>query len=325
MNKKKKLIFMLLHGVGFVLLYFVLKDLDWKLFWNLLNQFPVYKFLVGLIMLLAVYVLKSLRWFLINRSFEIDLPFAHTFVFYLVSGFLSVITPGRLGELAKVFFIQKRNKISYTQAFSSVILDRIWDVMVLSMMAGISLVFLFSDFKLSILGISVIAFFLAFSFGIIVYPGLLFKPLLLFTRRFSNLNSEIGKIYSLWSGKRIRFFIPSLFLSIGAFLILSLIPLLFAEEINARVPFSAAISAISISNILSFIPVTIAGFGTREYVFVEIWKLFSHSKEVALTLSAAQFFCTYLGSLFLGGAVYLIGFRKYFSRKEVENIKNIYQ
>lgn len=322
MKRYRKLIFTLLHGVGFILLYLVLRGIDWDLFWDLLKQFPPYKFVLGLLMLLVVYFLKSFRWYLINRSFEIELPFTTTLVFNLVSGFLSVITPGRLGELAKVFFIRKRNQISYTQAFSSVILDRIWDVLVLSMMAGISIVFFLRKFEVDILGISIIIFFIAFSLGIILVPAILFKPLLFLTRKFSNVNMEINKIYGLWSGKRIRFFIPSLLLSITALLILSLIPLLFASDINATVPYSAAVSAVSISNILSFIPVTVAGFGTREYVFVEIWKMFSYTKEVALTLSATQFFSTYVGSLILGGLVYILSFRNYFTRKEIEEIKD---
>ncbi len=141
----RKWIFAGLHIVGFVLLWFVLRDLEWDTFFVLLKTIPLWKYLVGLAVLCMVYALKSLRWHLLNRSFGIETTWRMALVFYLSAGFLSVITPGRLGEFAKIYFLKRKYKISIPSATSSVFLDRIWDVLVLSLAAGISVAVLLSD------------------------------------------------------------------------------------------------------------------------------------------------------------------------------------
>ncbi|MCK4751477.1 MAG: flippase-like domain-containing protein, partial [Bacteroidales bacterium] len=80
--------------------------------------------------------------------------------------------------------------------------------------------------------------------------------------------------------------------------------------------------AISISNILSFLPVTIAGFGTRELVFTEVWRLSHFSKEVAISVSTSYFMVTYLGSLLIGGVVYLFNLKTLYRPEEIRKMKD---
>lgn len=319
MRKKviSRIIFILLHSIGFVLLYFILRNLDWTSFLKLLVLFPLWKFFLGLAMLMAVYLLKTLRWYIINKSFDIHIPFSISLTYFLVAGFLSAITPGRLGEFSKIYFMNKKQNISITQATSSVIMDRIWDVMVLSLMAISTLVFLLSGFDYNNATLIVIFMFFLVSFLIIVFPSLIFIPALRLSQRWTKVHDKILEIKSLWSRTGKTYFIPSFLLSLAAFLFLSAIPLLFAPDVNAHVPISASIGAVSLSNILSFLPISVAGFGTREFVFTRIWAIFSHGTEAALSISTAQFLCTYVGSILIGGLVYLLRFRRHFSFREI--------
>ena len=92
---------------------------------------------------------------------------------------------------------------------------------------------------------------------------------------------------------------------------------------HARLQYDAGIGAISISNILSFIPVTIAGFGTRELVFAEIWELSQYPKEIALSVSTAYFMVTYLGSLIIGGVVYLSNLKQLYRPGEIRKMNDV--
>ena len=156
----KRGLFLLLHLAGFVLLWFLVRDLDWKSFLEELLSVPAWKYMVGLLILVGVYLLKSWRWNILNSSFGISTPLKTALVFYLSAGFLSVITPGRLGEFAKIYFLKRKYGIDTARATSSVVLDRIWDVLVLSLFASISLTLFYSES--AVVMIIIVLFLIAF-------------------------------------------------------------------------------------------------------------------------------------------------------------------
>jgi uncharacterized protein (TIRG00374 family) len=322
MNRKlKRFLFIAVHGIGFFLLWFILKDIDWQRFTELIPLFPVWKFAVGISILLCVYLLKSLRWYLINKSFGIELSYSKSLTYYLVSGFLGSITPGRLGEFSKVYFLNRSCNVSMTRGTTSVFLDRIWDVMVLSLMAVIAIVFLFSSFSIGIEAIIIILILFVITIIIILFPNAFFNPAIFISSRWPVFQKELINIAEFWKKERAVIFIPAFFLSLAAFLLLAIIPVIFSTSLNATVPYHASVSAVSISNILSFIPITIAGIGTRELVFIKVWEMLNHNAETALTVSTAYFIVTYLGSIFLGGSIYFFSFKKHFSLKQLKEEK----
>ncbi|MEN8202387.1 MAG: lysylphosphatidylglycerol synthase transmembrane domain-containing protein [Bacteroidota bacterium] len=319
-TKLRKWLFALLHIVGFVLLWFVIRDLEWSRFYVLLKTIPFWKYLAGIGVLCIVYAIKALRWHLLNRSFGIETTWKMALIFYLSAGFMSVITPGRLGEFAKIYFLKRKYKIDLPSATSSVFLDRIWDVLVLSFAAGISVVVLLADPGMNVLTLVLIALLFLASLLVILIPSILFVPLLFMIRRFSGLHSKLQEVFRLWKESRFRNFVTSLSITALAFLMLAAIPVLFSYGTSYPILYRSGIGAISISNILSFLPVTIAGFGTRELVFVEVWKLSSYPKEIALSVSTAYFMITYMGSLLIGGLVYLLNIKHLYRPAEIRKM-----
>lgn len=308
----------MLHLAGFVLLWFLVRDLDWKSFLEELLSVPAWKYMVGLLILVGVYLLKSWRWNILNSTFDISTPLKTALVFYLSAGFLSVITPGRLGEFAKIYFLKRKYGIDTASATSSVLLDRIWDVLVLSLFASISLILFYSE---SAVVMVIIVLLLIASVLVILTPGVVFKPLLFMLTRFKVIREKLEEVYAMWRENRFKRILPAMALSIVPFLMLVSIPVLFSAGTPYVIGMSDGMGAISISNILSFIPVTIAGFGTRELVFTEIWRLSDYPKEVAISISTSYFMVTYLGSLLIGGVVYLFNLKKLYRPGEIRKMK----
>lgn len=320
MNKNiQKGLFLLFHLAGFVLLWFVVRDLQWQDFLKELASYPAWKYLAGLMILTAVYVLKSWRWQLLNRSFGIRIPLKTAIVFYLSAGFLSVITPGRLGEFAKIYFLKRKYNVSSAMATSSVILDRIWDVLVLSLFASFSMTVFYAGSSIIIL--LLMAALLLVSLLVIVFPVAIFAPMLFVLQRFSRLHKKVEEVYIMWKSNRFKSIGRALATSLVSFLMLASVPVLFSAGSPYPIGAMEGIGAISISNILSFIPISIAGFGTRELVFSEIWKLSAYPKEVAISVSTSYFMVTYLGSLFIGGLVYLLRLKELYRPKEIKQMR----
>ena len=259
--------------------------------------------------------MKAWRWQILNRSFGIRISLKTALIFYFSAGFLSVITPGRLGEFAKIYFLKRKYNINTAKATSSVVLDRIWDVLILSLFASISLSLFYTGSKVLIL--VVIAILLLGSILVILTPAVVFKPLLYLLLRFKEKHDKVEELFFMWKENRFKRILPALTLSLLPYLLLVSIPVLFSASTLYPIKLMDSIGAISISNILSFIPVTIAGFGTRELVFTEIWKLSNYPKEVAISISTSYFMVTYLGSLLMGGLVYLFNLKVLYHPAEI--------
>lgn len=315
----KRIAFYSLHVLGFVLLYLVLRNFNWQEFFSLFIRFNAWYFIAGLVVLFVVYILKSIRWYFINKAFNINLRFLDSLMIYLVAGFFSAITPGRLGEFTKIYFLKEKHSVSLSQATLSVIFDRLWDVLVLSMIAGVSILMLFNSASISLLTLFSIFIIFILSLSIVLFPGVLFVPAIRITRKWNNLNRHLENLYRQIKMKNTGFFLLSFVLSLAAFLMLAFIPVALSFRIKAPVNYDAGLGAISVSNILSFLPVSIAGFGTREYVFKQIWALYGYPAEIAVTVSTAYFIVTYLGSVLFGGLVSLFYLGKSFSLKNIRH------
>ncbi len=121
--------------------------------------------------------------------------------------------------------------------------------------------------------------------------------------------------------QRYNNFASSLLITLFSYAALFVIPLIFSAGTAYPIQLRDGVGAVSISNILSFIPVTIAGFGTRELVFSEVWKLSLYPKEVAISISTCYFIVTYLGSLLVGGVVYLVNLKNLYRPAELRKMK----
>jgi uncharacterized membrane protein YbhN (UPF0104 family) len=310
----------LLHSLGFILLYFVIRNLDFQLIKENFSLFKPWKMASGLGILLVVYLIKTYRWLAINQSFGIKATYRTLLVFFLFSGLLSTITPGRLGEFSRIWFIQKQYRAGITVSTSSVLLDRIWDVLILSMIGGISMILVISRFTIEWYTMALLGMIFLFALGIILFPGILFRPALALAG-CRPIRVELDNIYRVWKENRMGLIIPGFSTSLLAFGLLAIIPVMMSADLDAPVHYGTSVTAVSISNILSFLPVTVAGFGTREFIFTRVWAIQAYPAHIAVSVSAVYFICTYLGSMLLGGIVYLLWIRKFYNLREIRSRK----
>jgi uncharacterized protein (TIRG00374 family) len=312
----RRILMILMHSLGFVLLYFVIRNLDFGLMRENFSHFRTWKILVGLAILMLVYLIKTYRWLTINRIFGVQSRYGTLLVYFLFSGLLSSITPGRLGEFSRIWFLQKEYKSGIMVSTSSVLLDRIWDVLTLSMVAGICLVLYISRFSIEWYTLVLTGMVFLIALAIIVFPGILFRPAIKLAGKRAS-RQELKFIYRVWMENRARLLAPGFGTSILAFAMLAFIPVLLSADLDAPVQYGASVTAVSISNILSFLPVTVAGFGTRELVFTMVWSAQSYPALVAVSVSFIYFITTYMGSILFGGIAYLVWIRKFYSIREI--------
>lgn len=253
-----------------------------------LDYFYLIICLAGTIILLSI---KAIRWCLILRADSIKYPLYKTIKAYFASFSIGVVTPGRLGEFIKLYYLRQDIDTDFYSGLKSVILDRFFDLFILIMFGLTGILVLF--FNTGIL----------FSFAFMVLIVLISLVILKFTLSSFNTSNKIlvfarELISALINYKNIVNWIITLI----AYLLFFYLNSLIFKSLDISLSFINITFIISIVSLVILLPVTIAGFGTREASLIYLLSFFDIPVEKVLLFSFLQFLLFFIW----GGIVGLI-------------------
>ncbi len=120
--------------VSIVLLYFSLKDIRFHEIMATLQKANPLLIPVPLIFITIAVVLCAFRW---SRLIGGGVHFRDTFAALMIGLFVNNVLPARIGEAARAYVISKKRGLSFTYSFSTVLLDRFFDLTGLLLLAFI--------------------------------------------------------------------------------------------------------------------------------------------------------------------------------------------
>ena len=148
--KKKTKIIAATSIIGLIIFILVLNFIDLKSLLESLKQFSTFPFIAYLIVSLLMMMAGVYRWSVILEAHGAKVPFWSLFS-YKISGFsLCYITPGALvgGEALRAYLL-KRNKVKFTEALSSVIIDKFFDLSIAALFTSLGIIAVISFFEIS--------------------------------------------------------------------------------------------------------------------------------------------------------------------------------
>ncbi|MDD4628513.1 MAG: lysylphosphatidylglycerol synthase transmembrane domain-containing protein [Candidatus Peribacteraceae bacterium] len=264
------------HGmqiIGVFLFAWVLTTTDIHLIIRTLSEVPP-RFLVGTLLLFPViYTLRSIRWHILTRSMGSRVPFAESLRMYYAGIFLGMITPGRIGEAARIPFLTQQG-ITVRRGVLLTVLDRIFDIGCIGIVSVVAIGILWSwPLAAMIAGTLAIMGLL-----LVLYRG---KISSMFPVVYSTLrsNSSLTLLTMVSWG---FYFVQLAILRQGFALDLPLVPFF---------------SIMTLAGIISIMPIAPAGLGTRD-AFVAVMFLRYHiPTETSIAFTATIFLLTFIGSL----------------------------
>lgn len=111
--------------ISIVLLCFSLKDIRYQEILVTLKKADFRFLFVPLAFIGLAVTLCSFRWSRITGS---GVGFRDTFIALLIGLFVNNVLPARIGEVARAYVLSKRKKLSFTVSFSTVLVDRFFDL-----------------------------------------------------------------------------------------------------------------------------------------------------------------------------------------------------
>lgn len=79
-----------------------------------------------LVLSLVNYVLRGLRWQVFSRRAGLSVPYRRTLLYYF-GGFAMLLTPGKVGELVRLWLLKRGHGVPYERSIGLMIADRLTD------------------------------------------------------------------------------------------------------------------------------------------------------------------------------------------------------
>jgi uncharacterized protein (TIRG00374 family) len=289
-----------LRALGLVIFLFILIRLDTEKTIDILSKLNFEYFLMALLLFIPHILFKIYRWYKILDLQKIKIRFRDLIHPYISSYGLGIVTPWKIGELTRIFYLKKKENSLGASAFS-VVIDRILDVIFFLVVGFMSMLFLFSFFKEYLLWVSIILTIIAILILIAIYKRhTVFNLVLYFLipkKIRQKTNITIRELWIEFKKLRLRFFIEMQTITALSWLFFYFEVYLFSIALNITLTLWQVIILVSIASITNLIPITISGIGTRDATFIFLFGIFGFSSEQALALSILILFMWIINAL----------------------------
>lgn len=291
--------------IGILLFVLILWKLNLRIVFSILANTQPIVLLLALSLSIPFVLLKVVRWRYLLRMQAIDYDFKNSLLAYLGSMYLGLVTPGRIGDFAKVLHLKSDKRVPLSEGFSSVFVDRLFDLLiVVSMACAGGLAFALSRNILVVIFVFLLLF-LAIVF--VLLNARIGKPLIsvLFRAVLPRKYGDAAEVRfaTFYNGieqfKNLKIVYP-LFLSLLGYSIFFVQCYLIAVSLNIQITFLNVAFCISTANMVSLIPISISGIGTRDATVISIFSVLNLSKEAALAFSIMFLFISNLSACIVG-------------------------
>ncbi len=241
-------------------------------------------FLLLLAAVLSIFfssLIRSYKWQKLLEIMNIKISIWKSFHLMLIGIYYGMITPGKFGEIMKVFYLQERKSIT----LPSVLWDRIIDLCILIVLTDVTIFILFrNDYLMVASVVLTILLFLSVYFlfnGSIMY--FLFKP---FGIKRDSIEDYRRNMLSILKSRQI---VLPIFVSVAYYMLTFLIAALILRALDQNVSLLMVI-ILPATLLLGNIPVTISGLGLRELVSVMFFTTLNQSPSLGFSFSIVMFF-----------------------------------
>ena len=292
-----------LLGVG--LLIVLLARLDLARVWDVLRTADLKLVVLAIAGVIPLIWIKTVRWQGILRAQSIRVALWPALLAYFGSLFIGFLTPGRLGEFIKAVHINRDYGVSLAQAFSSVLADRLFDLYALLAVGSAALLTLaLADREVIVL------------IGLVL---LLTGPLVLFLndasfgwfqcvgQRFGALGRRLfaaeGQLVDLRTGLRrltVKWLLLAVVLTVLAYGVFFGQCYVLARALNLKIGFGSVVFAVALGSLITLVPVSISGLGTREAAMIAYLDTVGVDAEAALSFSLLVFVTFYVAGGLIG-------------------------
>ena len=146
MNAKvsKTLKYLFWAVLAIFLLYFSFREVEWKDFWTVLSECHWGMVIMAMCAGVLSFIIRSARWRLLLLSDEPDTRLGNCYDGFTIGKLCDFVVP-HVGEFVRCGYVLTP-RMTYDKALGTVVLERVWDIIMLALLIVVLLVFKWADF-----------------------------------------------------------------------------------------------------------------------------------------------------------------------------------
>ncbi len=296
--------------IGIVIFIFIIIRLDLKSIINLFKDIKIGFILIAVVSNLFITLFRSIRWNYLLRLHKINCNVFEAWKMYMSGNFLGLVTPGRIGELVKIFYLKtKYNSLSYGKLLANVLSDRFLDLSIVFLVSILGVLVYFAEY----LGL----FFIILTLVVLIIVAV-YRLRGFFTNAFevavkktflekikAKIDFEMDDLISGFKElKTKQIFYPILY-NLLVYFLFYLQAYLISLSLSINISIFYLAFSLSIAMLLSLLPISIAGVGIRDIVLIFFFSKLNLSSELAVSFSIMYLFVFIFTSAFIGLFTYL--------------------
>jgi len=296
-----------------VLLYIVFRGLDVTKLRMILTQAQVNLVVLAVVLYCLGQMLCAYRWKILMSPVGLELPYWRALSFYFLGMFFNLFFPTLIGgDAVKVYYLTREGG-DCTRSTTTVLMDRnagLCGLLLLAVVvAGLANVYLVHAPLFPML-LGILALFALANFVLFFDPTYHWIARRFARIRLSQLVALTQQLHAAFSAYRrsVSCLVGAVGLSLVFDLALISFVYLAAKALGWPVAFTYFCVFIPLIGLIGMIPITLYGFGLREYSFVFFFSQVGMSQEASLLLAFVYFFIVLVSSL--PGAMIYIFYRR---------------
>lgn len=312
----------LLPVSGLIILCFLISRIGISNIENAFKEIHLGPLIFIPIFLALLYVVQAIKWQYLLQKQGIDVKFGVVFRANLVGTFYGAITPGRAGFLLKIRYLAKYYDRSKTEISSSVIVDKLLELLVLSLFAACGSIIFIKNFGPSLF-YAAVAMVLVFAFFLLTFlrtkviKYLIHKMIQTVIPEVhqDNMQEYFNRVFSTFPEK--KFLVVPFLLSVCNWLLLWSQAFIIATALSISISYSIFIFIIPIGSLVALIPITVSGIGTKEAALAGLFSVYGIAPEKTVVMSLL----TVLLCVYVPAVIGLIQIRFFSKAEAIENNK----
>ena len=240
-----------------VLLWWTLKDVSLATVWTELSQASVPLFLASAACATLIFPLRARRWQTILEPVAPGQPLGALWRATAIGMMANNLIPARAGEIARAYALTRQTGVPFATSIASLAVDRLFDMLVLLMLAAVAFVDPAFPHEARIAGqtlghiaqgsLVLVAILLAALYSLAFFPAQIVRMFELFARRVSPAIEERGKVALIRFSEGLSVLrTPGRFIAVLAWTIAHWLLNAFAfwlgfKAVGISLPFSAAL------------------------------------------------------------------------------------
>lgn len=240
---------------------------------------------------------KAWRWQVILGDLSISIPFGEAVKLYALGLGAGMVTPGQVGDAVKVAYLRDRG---LARGLLSVVLDRLWDVLILLLLAGSGAFLFWQQLEGEWLAIAILVVATVSLLALTASPSAQ-SVLLRIWSRVRRSSTGAFEPVRLSLAQILRQFTLTLLATAVVYLRYYFV----TSALNVHLDPIPFVAAMSLATVAALLPISVSGLGARDAALLLVAGSIGITREQALGVSSLILFLSIVNGL-VGFGVWLL-------------------